>query len=161
MHSSLFVVLVRALRDRAINRRSLAQGVASGVIASSLALLGPEDADAKRRKKKNKGPKRRDGGGNNHRCQFARCDGQCVDLDTNQNHSGACGDICANGSTCAGGRCAVVIGDGSDNIQFTNPGGVAVNAERDAFIVDANNKRIVRFANGALGLGVDQFEVPE
>jgi hypothetical protein len=34
------------------------------------------------------------------------CFGTCVDLNTNANHCGACGDPCAAGQTCGGGQCS-------------------------------------------------------
>ena len=38
---------------------------------------------------------------------LANCDGYCVDLSTNDNHCGACGNFCGYGGNCEGGRCAV------------------------------------------------------
>jgi Stigma-specific protein, Stig1 len=40
------------------------------------------------------------------------CDGQCVDLDMDPAHCGACGDACADDENCCQGQCAaVVVGD--------------------------------------------------
>jgi hypothetical protein len=54
MNDSRFAALIRALTDGAVTRRTLGQGLAGGAIATGLAQLGWDAADAKRRNKKRK-----------------------------------------------------------------------------------------------------------
>lgn len=63
-------------------------------------LLGPLLADA----------------GSDAACQAGqtRCDGTCVDTDTDRSHCGACGNACASGMLCIAGECVDCGGDGGE-----------------------------------------------
>lgn len=39
------------------------------------------------------------------------CDGRCVDVQTDPDHCGECGNACAAGETCQGGQCGVACGN--------------------------------------------------
>ena len=115
MIASRFATLVRALTDGALTRRGFAQGLGAAVLAPGLALAGLEDAAARRRggkKRRKKRNKRRGGnnGGDNDRCPFARCAGQCLDLDSDPANCGACGRACDEGAVCVVGFCAIALG---------------------------------------------------
>jgi DNA-binding beta-propeller fold protein YncE len=157
----------RALWSGGIARRTLARGLAGMVLAAGFANLDGEDADGKRgrknAKKRRKGKKRRGGGddggggdggdgggGGNEPCPFTNCDGQCVDLESDNANCGACGRACVGDSICVGGFCAFAQGSEGDGItQFDNPIGIAVNADGIYFVADANNRRVSRLQAGA------------
>jgi hypothetical protein len=43
---------------------------------------------------------------------MSECDGECVDLETDSDHCGRCGNACPTGTACAGGVCSCEDSDG-------------------------------------------------
>jgi DNA-binding beta-propeller fold protein YncE len=173
MHGSTVEKLVRALSHGPVARRPLARGLAGAAFAAGLTQLGLEDADARRRRGRGKGKgngKKRRGRnrGGNDRCRFARCDGQCVALDTDESNCGACGATCAEGAVCVGGRCAIAIGSSGDGPQqLSNPTGAAFFDDSLILVVDTDNTRVQGIQGqaivgrfGGFGSGDGQFLFP-
>lgn len=169
METAPFANLVRAVEDGADSRRGFVLRFGATAFASILALATGNEVDARRRGKKRKGKKRR--GGNNgerDRCRFDRCDGQCVDLDSDPNNCGVCGEACPEDTSCVGGLCVFAFGtSGSGNRQFDGPAGVAFDRIGFSFAADANNARVAIFAGaqsfkafGQRGEGDGQFLEP-
>jgi hypothetical protein len=52
------------------------------------------------------------------------CNGTCVDLQTNNNNCGTCGNVCPSGATCSGGQCLCPPG-------LTNCNGTCVDLQTD------------------------------
>lgn len=147
MNGSHFDAFARALPLGPIPRRAFGQAIAGSAIAAGLARFGWDEADAGRRKKgkgKRNGKKRRGGnGGGGDRCQFALCDGECLDLDNDQDNCGACGRACDQGAVCVAGFCAAAAGSRGEGIQqFDGPFGAAFFQDAFAFVADTNNQRI-------------------
>jgi DNA-binding beta-propeller fold protein YncE len=130
---------------RSLTRRGLARGLTGLAAVTGVTQLLLNDAEAKKRKKKRKGKKRKkgnDGGGNT--CNQTLCDGQCVDLDNDENNCGACGQACPADAVCVGGRCAVALGStGAGEGEFSNPLALAISRFGNPLVVDSQNQRIV------------------
>lgn len=92
MDSSQFDRLARALG--ALRTRRTAVQALSGALA--LPLVGPGQAEAKRKKHKRK-----------KRCKSPKrtCGGKCRAVRTDANNCGACGNRCPDGQTCQDGGC--------------------------------------------------------
>lgn len=99
MDGSRFDALVRALLGDG-SRRGLLAGVTGGLVALGTSGLGADDALARkrnrRRRKKCKGGK-------------TKCDGKCVNVDTDPLNCGGCGQRCQLNATCTDGQCACVV----------------------------------------------------
>jgi hypothetical protein len=74
----------------AASRRSLVSLVASGLLTAG--LLRMPEAEAKGKKCKKKSGK-------------LKCDGVCIDPQTDVSNCGSCGNVCGQGQTCQGGTC--------------------------------------------------------
>jgi len=82
------------------------------------------------------------------------CGGVCVDLDTDKNNCRECGRTCAGDLTCNGGYCtcttlsacfvAASDGDSPGGTAFNPPYGLVTDTNRNAFVVDRGNDRIVQ-----------------
>lgn len=81
----------------AVSRRA----VVAGVLVGALGILAGVESSARKRKKKGKGK------GNDERCSEnqTRCNGKCVNTNTDANHCGSCGHQCASGEECLNGAC--------------------------------------------------------
>ena len=102
MDPTHFDALTRALTRRAASRRALLPALGGGVLA--LGLVASPAAEAR---------KKRCGGGKK------RCDGRCVNLQTNAKHCGACGNACGANRACEGGEC-VAAADRCSNPAVCN-----------------------------------------
>lgn len=176
MNLMRFETLALALPQRSLERRGLIQSLAGLVGLTGLALLGLDDAEAKKRKKKRKkrrkggndGGRAGGGGGAGNECPRTICNGLCVDLDTDPNNCGACGDTCGGGAACVEGRCVLAIGErGDGNFEFDAPRGLAFDNGDLPQMADANNRRVVKFSDddlfeefGESGEGDGQFLRP-
>ncbi len=150
MRHARFDSLVRELAAGSLTRRGVAQGFGGAVLASTLALTGLAETEAKRRRgkkrRKKRGSTRR---GGNDRCQFTRCDGRCVNFETDPDNCGACGDACPDDLPCVAGLCVLALGGPDDDFAgLGSPGGVAVNADGVGVVADRTNERILRFQRG-------------
>jgi hypothetical protein len=148
MNASHFENVARALSDSEGTRRGFGVGLASVLMAAGMSHLAIDDADAKKRKKKGKIKKRKkkgnggnDGGGGG--CNQTICEGQCVNLDTDENNCGACGAACPEGSACAAGFCVFATGRQGDGFEeFDEPTGIAAGANGLLVVADTNHDRV-------------------
>jgi hypothetical protein len=103
MDGQRFDVLLRSL-SLARSRRGL--GRACGVALAMLGVpglvhLAAEDGAAKRKKRK----RRKKSSGTGCAGGLASCDGACVDLKTDADHCGGCGEACVTGESCCRWNC--------------------------------------------------------
>ena len=112
-------------------QRVLAEGgsrrtILGAAAAAAMTRIGLNQVEAKKKRKKNKKKKKKKNGGGNdggngggggggNECQFELCDGQCVDLATDPNNCGSCGNQCAAGEVCRLDFCVSAI----ENDQWT------------------------------------------
>jgi DNA-binding beta-propeller fold protein YncE len=162
MNESLIDTVARALGADS-SRRGMLQGLSGLTLIGGIApmILG-DVAEARKRKKKRKKKKRNggndggndggdggggDGGGGGNDCPFERCNGQCLDLDTDPNNCGSCGAACGGDVPCIGGRCAVAFGQrGEGDFQFDGPRGLAFASNGVSVLADGNNNRVAMFS---------------
>jgi hypothetical protein len=97
--------------DIALGNGPTRRTILGGLLAGGLGLLTGITGDArkkgkksgKKRKKSKNGKKR---GKKKSACKGkTRCNGKCVNTDTDSRHCGACGVQCASGEQCIHGRC--------------------------------------------------------
>jgi hypothetical protein len=98
--------LAASTRSRRWFALKLAGGIAAGI--AGFTMLEPETTEARKRRRRRKKRKGQD------RCELTVCDGQCVDLKSDQNNCGACGEACAEGLTCCDGVCRALESDNSN-----------------------------------------------
>ncbi|MFT4040602.1 MAG: hypothetical protein QM692_20650 [Thermomicrobiales bacterium] len=113
MESQTFDALtVELASERGPSRRA----VLGGLLAGGIGLLAALPAAAGKKRRHQTGKKRNKGKGKGNRPrknqQQARCSGEqtrcdkaCVNTNTDSNHCGACGIVCASGEQCIHGRC--------------------------------------------------------
>ena len=79
--------------------------VLGSLLASGLGMLTGIAVDARKKGKKS-GKKGKKSGKKQERCKGrTRCQGKCVNTDSDNQHCGACGAACASGEQCIHGRC--------------------------------------------------------
>jgi hypothetical protein len=131
MDDSRFDSLTKSLIDSSGTRRGL---VSAGGVGAMLATLGLTNIEAKKKKKKKKckKPKR-------------KCGKKCLDVRSDPNNCGACGNRCNPGRpNCVDGACTVSICP--DDALFCTPGGSACNvAESCGCASDIDGKRFCAF----------------
>lgn len=113
MDSATFDAIVRSVAG-AHSRRWLAPRLV-GIAVASAAGFALDNAAARRRKRKRK--KRKNRGGSNDdpgTCEQTPCNGACVDLSSDNENCGACGNACAAGLTCCDGVCRALQSDNSN-----------------------------------------------
>lgn len=100
---------------RAVTRRGLSGALAALVFAGLVAPETGAKRRKKKKKKKNPNPSCQDG--------TVRCDGDCVDTQTDEDHCGGCNSPCIGDLTCVGGQCLPVALCRQDADCFNNPNG--------------------------------------
>ena len=95
------------------------------LIAAHLALLTRPNLDlvaAGKRHKRRKRRRRRRRNRRKHRCKggTTRCNGACVDTNTDPNNCGGCGDECDPGEVCRQGECACDVCEDDSECPFTS-----------------------------------------
>lgn len=149
-----------ALGKRAATRRIALGGFSAFLSLAWAARSALEVAEARKRKKRRR-KKRRERG--EDRCNQTRCNGACVDLETDPAHCGACGAACPEGTSCVGGLCAAVFGGPGPALgQYDSPSGIAFAGDGLGFVADTDNQRLVRIVAGAanLAITVPEFRAP-
>jgi hypothetical protein len=89
MDAERFDFMTTALAGHATSRRALLSGLLGGAVAL-FASAGVSEGKRKRGKCKR---------------NTTRCNGKCVNTNTDEKHCGACGNRCASGEQCLNGRC--------------------------------------------------------
>jgi sugar lactone lactonase YvrE len=160
MNESLVDALARTLTVNPSSRRGLMQGLAGAAAAVGFASFALGDTDARKRKKKRKKKGKGkggdgDGGGG---CNQTLCEGQCVNLDSDENNCGACGEVCPGDTICVGGLCAFENGSqGDGDTQFDEPAGMGVSAEGFLLVADTKNTRVQRLTSGTFNGSFGEF----
>lgn len=115
MDGDRFDAIARFL-DAIQTRRGTLKQTCAGLLG--LAVFSNFDlAEAGKRHKRRTRRRRRRRNRRKHRCKggTTRCNGACVDTNTDPNNCGGCGDECDAGEVCRQGECACdVCGDASD-----------------------------------------------
>jgi hypothetical protein len=114
MDHETFDAVTRNVAEHTKRRTVLRLATLSLAAIAGHAIFGADEADARKRRRKRKKRRNRDGGSNPDECEQTVCDGQCVDLATDQENCGQCGKACANGLTCCDGICRALETDNSN-----------------------------------------------
>lgn len=105
MDAHRFDSLARAL-GAGSSRRGLARVFGGLALGGGIVAHGAERAEAKKKKNKNKKKDKKKQKKCQKHCQSSICcDGTCVDVITDRNNCGACGNVCGAGQYCFNTQC--------------------------------------------------------